>query len=103
MVTMTDPVDAPIPTILIVGAGLGGLMLGAVLESANISYHILERAPEPRPLGSSIAISANILPVFEQLGIYEELKGISLPFDGVDMFDKELNYSCNIGGPYHKI
>ncbi|KAF9168943.1 hypothetical protein BGX20_011003 [Mortierella sp. AD010] len=100
---MADPVDAPIPTILIVGAGLGGLMLGAVLESANISYHILERAPEPRPLGSSIAISANILPVFEQLGIYEELKGISLPFDGVDMFDKELNYSCNIGGPYHKI
>ncbi|KAF9994132.1 hypothetical protein BGZ79_001140 [Entomortierella chlamydospora] len=85
MVAMPVPTDVRIPTVLIVGAGIGGLMLGAVLESANISYHILERAQEPRPLGSAIAISANILPVFEQLGIYEELKSISLPHISLDI------------------
>ncbi|KAF8982511.1 hypothetical protein BGZ46_001123 [Entomortierella lignicola] len=40
------------PQVLIVGAGLGGLMLGAILETANINYHILERAAEVRPLGN---------------------------------------------------
>ncbi|KAG0009428.1 hypothetical protein BGZ80_002403, partial [Entomortierella chlamydospora] len=80
MVAMTGPVDAPIPTVLIAGAGLGGLMLG-----------------------SSIVISANILPVFEQLGIYEELKSISLPFSAVLMLDKKLGYLGDFCGPYHKI
>ncbi|KAF9351037.1 hypothetical protein BGX26_010865, partial [Mortierella sp. AD094] len=81
---MSDPVDTPIPTVLIVGAGLGGLMLGAILESADISYHILERATETRPLGSAIALSGNILPAFEQLGIYEELRNASLPHISTD-------------------
>ncbi|KAG0009429.1 hypothetical protein BGZ80_002404 [Entomortierella chlamydospora] len=103
MVDMTDLADVHIPTVLIVGAGLGGLMLGAVLKSANISYHILERAAEPRPLEFSIAISANILPVFEQLGIYEELKSVSLPLLTVSLFDKNLVHLGDFGGPYHKI
>ncbi|KAG0015884.1 hypothetical protein BGZ80_009572 [Entomortierella chlamydospora] len=82
---MPGPVDTPIPTVLIVGAGLGGLMLGAILESTDISYHILERATELRPLGSAIALSGNILPAFEQLGIYEELRNASLPHISTDM------------------
>ncbi|KAF9355356.1 hypothetical protein BGX26_006672 [Mortierella sp. AD094] len=100
---MTDPADVQVPTVLIIGAGLGGLMLGAILESANISYHILERATEFQPRGSAMALSANILPVFEQLGIYEELKSVSLPVIEVDMFDTKLNYLSDISGPYHKI
>lgn len=39
------------PTVLIVGAGLGGLLLGALLERAEISYTIFERALVVRPLG----------------------------------------------------
>ncbi|KAG0003832.1 hypothetical protein BGZ80_005729 [Entomortierella chlamydospora] len=77
-------------------------MLGAVLESANISYHILERAQEPRPLGSAIAISANILPVFEQLGIYEELKSISLPHISLDMYNTNLDNFCSLDGECHR-
>ncbi|KAF9355355.1 hypothetical protein BGX26_006671 [Mortierella sp. AD094] len=100
---MTDPSDVHTPTVLIIGAGLGGLMLGAILESANISYHILERATELRPLGSAIALSANILPVFEQLGIYEELKSVSLPHASVDMFDTSLNDLGSIDGRYHRM
>ncbi|KAF9082715.1 hypothetical protein BGX23_012188 [Mortierella sp. AD031] len=39
------------PTILIVGAGLGGIMLGALLEKADIPYTIFERATSVKPLG----------------------------------------------------
>ncbi|KAF9359792.1 hypothetical protein BGX26_011451 [Mortierella sp. AD094] len=85
------PKDEYVPVVLIVGAGLGGLMLGAILESGNIPYHIFERAPDARPLGSAISISGNILPVFEQLGIYEELKRESLHHVGLDFYDTDLN------------
>ncbi|KAG0255775.1 hypothetical protein DFQ27_006077 [Actinomortierella ambigua] len=63
--------------VLIVGAGIGGLLAAALLERANISYTVLERAKEVKALGSAIALSANILPVFEQLGIYEEFRSLS--------------------------
>lgn len=39
------------PTVLIVGAGLGGLMLGALLERQGVPYTILERAAAVKPLG----------------------------------------------------
>ncbi|KAF9101461.1 hypothetical protein BGX27_011477, partial [Mortierella sp. AM989] len=90
------------PVVLIVGAGLGGLMLGALLESANISYHILERVSEAREFGAAISISGNILPVFEQLGIYEDLKNISLPYLGTEFFDLKLNQVGFVEGIGHK-
>lgn len=39
------------PKVLIVGAGLGGLTLGAILQKSDIPYEIFERAPEVKPLG----------------------------------------------------
>ncbi|KAF9200244.1 hypothetical protein BGZ49_009546 [Haplosporangium sp. Z 27] len=77
------------PQVLIVGAGLGGLMLGAILETANINYHILERAAEVRPLGSAIAVTGNVLPVYEQLGIIEDLKKVSLPLTQFDFYNNK--------------
>lgn len=41
------------PTVLIVGAGLGGLMLGALLEKSDVPYMIFERANAVKPLGTS--------------------------------------------------
>ncbi|KAG0379262.1 hypothetical protein BGX24_001085 [Mortierella sp. AD032] len=61
------------PTVLIVGAGLGGLMLGTLLEKINIPYVIFERTSFIKPLGSAISIGPPILALFQQLGIYEEL------------------------------
>jgi len=40
------------PTVLIVGAGIGGLLLGALLERASIRYSIFERAVSVKPLGN---------------------------------------------------
>jgi 2-polyprenyl-6-methoxyphenol hydroxylase-like FAD-dependent oxidoreductase len=44
------------PTVLIVGAGLGGLMLGALLERQGVLYTILERAAAVKPLGTLAAM-----------------------------------------------
>ncbi|KAF9125075.1 hypothetical protein BGW39_007675 [Mortierella sp. 14UC] len=60
------------PTVLIVGAGLGGLMLGALLEKSGVPYTIFERASAVKPLGSGMAVGPTLLPVFLQLGIYDE-------------------------------
>ncbi|KAG0311566.1 hypothetical protein BGZ97_011801 [Linnemannia gamsii] len=63
--------------VLIVGGGIGGLMLGLMLERASIDYVILERSSEIRPLGSAISLNGTVLRVFEQLGLLEELHKIS--------------------------
>ncbi|KAF9200245.1 hypothetical protein BGZ49_009547 [Haplosporangium sp. Z 27] len=90
------------PQVLIVGAGLGGLMFGAILETANISYHILERATEVRPLGSAIAMSGNVLPIFEQLGLYEDLENMSLPNVDFDFFDTKYKKTGILDVRLHK-
>ncbi|KAG0070104.1 hypothetical protein BGZ89_001412 [Linnemannia elongata] len=63
--------------VLIVGGGIGGLMLGLMLERASIDYVILERSSEIRPLGSAISLNGTVLRLFEQLGLLEDLYKIS--------------------------
>lgn len=48
--------DEP-PKVLIVGAGLAGLYLGLLLETAGIPYEIFERIAEVKPLGGVMALS----------------------------------------------
>ncbi|KAG0371853.1 hypothetical protein BGX24_001076 [Mortierella sp. AD032] len=64
------------PTVLIVGAGLGGLMLGALLEKSGVPYTIFERTAVVKPLGSAMVVGPTLLPIFQQLGIYDELLAI---------------------------
>ncbi|KAG0221221.1 hypothetical protein BGX31_010071 [Mortierella sp. GBA43] len=79
------------PSVMIVGAGLSGLMLGILLDRANIPYHIYERASRVRPLGSAIGLNADVLPVFEQLGLIDDINRITLPCRHMDFFDGNLN------------
>lgn len=46
-----EPQPADTVRVMIVGAGIGGLMLAALLESASIEYSVFERAPDVKPLG----------------------------------------------------
>lgn len=48
---MSTPPTTDKPTVLIVGAGLGGLMLGALLEKSGVPYMIFERATTVKLLG----------------------------------------------------
>ncbi|KAF9095907.1 hypothetical protein BGX29_008831 [Mortierella sp. GBA35] len=69
----------PKPTVLIVGAGLGGVMLGVLLEKASIPYLIFERATTVKPLGSALSVSSPLMPIFEQLDLYDDLCAIGKP------------------------
>ncbi|KAG0339939.1 hypothetical protein BG000_001024 [Podila horticola] len=79
----TGAADTTSPKVLIAGAGLGGLFLGLLLEKAGtpITYHIYERAPTIKPLGALMTLSSNIMPLFKQTSLYEQLQEISLPVD----------------------
>ncbi|KAF9271756.1 hypothetical protein BGZ68_003105 [Mortierella alpina] len=78
--------DSP-PKVLIAGSGLAGLFLAILLERVNIPYQVFERAVKVKPLGSLMCLNANILPVFEQLGLLEELIAMSLPVHSIEMFN----------------
>ncbi|KAF9907103.1 hypothetical protein EC991_011321 [Linnemannia zychae] len=71
-------VDPP-PSIIIVGAGLGGLALAALLEHIDVSYVILERL-------SDVKTNANLL---RQLSIYDQVKKKSKPCSSIDLFSEK--------------
>ncbi|KAG0204211.1 hypothetical protein BGX33_008653 [Mortierella sp. NVP41] len=77
------------PKVLIVGAGMGGLTLGMLLQKANIPYEIYERAAEVKPLGSAMYFNATTAPLFKQCGIYEEFLSIGKFFSGVQMCNEQ--------------
>ncbi|KAF9435167.1 hypothetical protein BGZ76_006772 [Entomortierella beljakovae] len=72
--------------VIIVGAGIGGLMMALLLEQIGIQYHIFERAAEVKPLGAALVLSVHNLAALEQLGIYEDLEKISKPFRTVSFY-----------------
>ncbi|KAG0239280.1 hypothetical protein B0O80DRAFT_459841 [Mortierella sp. GBAus27b] len=76
----------PPPRVLIAGAGLGSLFLAVLFERAGIPYHIYERAAVAKPLGATLSISAHILPVFEQLGLLDDLKKIAFPYQHIELY-----------------
>ncbi|KAF9157528.1 hypothetical protein BGX21_005770, partial [Mortierella sp. AD011] len=86
------------PKVLIVGAGIGGLTLAAILEKANIPYEIFEKASSIKPLGSAISVGPSVMPLFTQLGIIDQIttKGIrsgkSKGYSDKDGFLLELDF-----------
>jgi hypothetical protein len=54
---MSNVVENKSLHVMIVGAGLSGLMLAILLERLGISYLIFERATEVRPLGKEFTRS----------------------------------------------
>ncbi|KAF9963800.1 hypothetical protein BGZ65_011256 [Modicella reniformis] len=94
--------DRILPKVLIVGAGLGGLMTSILLERAGIPYDVFERAPEIKPIGSTMTFNASILPVFEQLGLLEEVSKISKPCKGMNIHDGELQLLGKLDTSIHR-
>ncbi|GJJ71387.1 hypothetical protein EMPS_03737 [Entomortierella parvispora] len=79
------------PVVLISGGGLGGLLLGILLERAGIQYHIFERASIIKPLGSVMVLGSTILPVFEQLGLLEDLERFAVPFKSTTLHSEKTD------------
>ncbi|KAG0335641.1 hypothetical protein BG000_007353 [Podila horticola] len=83
--------------VVIVGAGIAGLMTAALLEKANISYQVLEKAKELKPLGSTMSIGPQVLTIFEQLGLYPELLSVTKPAGNI-IFKRE---DLSLIGTFH--
>ncbi|KAF9923334.1 hypothetical protein FBU30_006604 [Linnemannia zychae] len=77
-------------TVLIAGAGLGGLMMANLLGRAGINYLVFEKADRVRALGSAINLACNVQPLFAQLGLEEGLIKISKPSNSVNVYNEKL-------------
>ncbi|KAG0017278.1 hypothetical protein BGZ81_010807, partial [Podila clonocystis] len=84
------------PKVLIVGAGIGGLMLANLLQKGNIPFDMYERAKEVKPLGSAMTLGGDIAAIFQQLGIWEDFKSIGKPFRGTEMFSENLKLVAKV-------
>ncbi|KAG0330673.1 hypothetical protein BG000_011597 [Podila horticola] len=85
--------------VIIVGGGLGGLMLAALLERAGLVYTVLERsttAKMPLEGGGVIVLTAQIQPVLQQLGFLSALEGLSKPVEQITVLDH-----LQLQGAYH--
>jgi len=85
------------PTVLIVGGGLAGLLLAILLEHIEWPYQIFERAEAVKPIGSTLAVSPNILAVIEQIGIYEDLPKASVRGVGMTLYNEQLKKVFSTG------
>ncbi|KAF9089598.1 hypothetical protein BGX23_006564 [Mortierella sp. AD031] len=79
------------PKVMIVGAGLGGLVLGLLLEKMGIEYAIFERSTVLKPYGAGMSVGPNIMPLLEQLDVLPELKKISLPATTMDIYAEDMS------------
>ncbi|KAF9280202.1 hypothetical protein BGZ74_002653, partial [Mortierella antarctica] len=82
--------------VLIVGAGIGGLMLANLLQKGNIPFDIYERANEVKPLGSAMTLGCNVWNVMAQLGLREEFKSIGIPLKSLEIFNENLQTVVSI-------
>ncbi|GJJ71460.1 hypothetical protein EMPS_03810 [Entomortierella parvispora] len=85
------------PTVLIVGAGISGLVLAIVLEKADIPYLVIERATTIRPLGAAVALGPNVNALFKQLGIYNDYVELANVCHSIDNYneDREMTFSMD--------
>src|SRR4051812_14365295 len=56
-------------TVLIAGAGIGGLALGCALQRAGISFEIFERAPSLGAAGAGIVMQTAAMLALRHLGL----------------------------------
>jgi hypothetical protein len=85
------------PQIFIIGAGLGGLTMAILLERAGLNYLVFEKSHQgTQALGSATNLGPNVLPLFEQLGLYEKLEAISKPSSTVYIYNESMEQIGNI-------
>ncbi|KAF9207781.1 hypothetical protein BGZ59_010973 [Podila verticillata] len=78
------------PKILLVGAGIGGLILGNLLQKSNIPFLIFERARQVKPLDSTMSMGSNLASLFSQIDILDEFKEIGKHMNRKQVFDENL-------------
>lgn len=83
------PVDT---TILIVGAGIGGLTLALTLRKLNIPYLVLERTSVLTPQGAGISLAPNCLRALDQLGLLPAITENSQALERIDIWRERTQW-----------
>ncbi|KAF9274552.1 hypothetical protein BGZ88_002949, partial [Linnemannia elongata] len=89
-----------IPSVIIVGGGIAGMILALALEKSKLSYEIFERASEVKALGSALYFNASTAALFKQLGIYEDMRNIGKDATCIQMANeqREVEYKMDFKG-----
>ncbi|KAI8663819.1 FAD-binding-3 domain-containing protein [Fusarium keratoplasticum] len=70
--------------VIIIGAGIGGLVCAIACRREGLSVTVLERTPVLAPVGAGIQIPPNAARVARHLGILEKLGAKSVLLDSID-------------------
>lgn len=76
IIVMTRDNELPI---LIIGAGIGGLVAALALQQAGFAVRVFERAYEIREVGAGLTLWPNAVKVLQRLGLDEMLRDLGLP------------------------
>jgi 2-polyprenyl-6-methoxyphenol hydroxylase-like FAD-dependent oxidoreductase len=99
---MTDPKQA---TILVAGAGIGGLATALGLARSHYKIVVLEKAPQLGEIGAGIQIAPNGFRCFDILGIGEEVRAVSVQIEKLRLMDavdgREITH-VDLGEPFRK-
>lgn len=70
--------------VVVVGAGPVGLVAGHALRAAGINnFVILEQQKQiVRPVGAALSLHPQTSRILDQLGLYEDVLEVSVPYDG---------------------
>ncbi|KAF9971233.1 hypothetical protein BGZ73_005851 [Actinomortierella ambigua] len=77
--------------VVIAGGGVGGLLTALLLERAGMDYVILERASQYKRLGATLTLSCQIVRLFDQLGLLEELLSIARRLSAMTFYKQDLS------------
>ncbi len=73
----------------IIGGGIGGLTLAIAMQRKGMNVKVYESAPRFKPLGAGIALAANAMKAFVEIGIVEEIVRAGKKIKG--MFIKDVS------------
>ncbi len=80
------PKPAPIPAVLIVGAGPVGLTMACELARHGVSVRIIDASDGPTTQSRALGIQARTLEVFENIGIVDEVLARARKIHGLSAF-----------------
>lgn len=80
-------------SVLIVGAGPTGLMLGYELARLGISFRIIDKKPEATKLSNAIALQPRTLEIFKQMDIADNFLRIGQTCHGMCFYDRGKEFA----------
>ena len=74
-------------SVIVIGAGIGGLTTGIALSKAGYQVEIYERVSELRPVGAGISLWSNGVKVLNALGLGKQMAAIGGQMDRMQYLD----------------